>query len=73
MIETQTIDLAEWDTPPCPRCGSAVSSLVIEQNEDDFLRPATVIIRRYMNLQPCLHPINGYVLKDEKVEWMPYE
>ena len=69
-MSEQTIDLAKWDTPPCPRCGQVVTALRIESYDDDgFGMPKRIARARDMDLQPCGHIITGYVLQGERVEW----
>jgi hypothetical protein len=72
VTKTQTVDLAAWPTPPCPKCGRDVKALLIETPVEDFFGSARIARGREMYLQPCGHPISGYTLRDEQVEWMPY-
>lgn len=72
MTETQTVDLTAWPTPPCPHCGRDVKALRIESYDGFdviYTAPTRVPFSRLMNLQPCGHPISGYVVQGEQVEW----
>jgi len=71
-MSERTIDLTDWTAPPCPRCGMDVKALRIEEHDEDFFGQQRIARARDMNLQPCNHPISGYALQNDRVEWMPY-
>jgi hypothetical protein len=72
VTETQTVDLAAWPTPPCPKCGQEVTALLIDTPVEDFFGPAKIAQGRTMYLAPCAHVIGGYTVQGDVVEWMPY-
>jgi hypothetical protein len=73
VTETQTVDLADWLTPPCPKCGQEVTTLLIDTPVEDFsLAPTKIARGRTMYLAPCAHLIGGYTVQGDRVEWMPY-
>lgn len=56
-------------TPPCPRCGRDVETLGFEQRDDSYSMTASAraLPPLEMWVNPCGHPISGYVTNEDDI------
>lgn len=60
-------------TPPCPQCGKRVETIGVERQDDGWsITDMTRVLRpAEMWVNPCQHPVAGYVANEDGivVEW----